>query len=150
FRRARKQHDEADHGSKNAAVALAETGRHEPWMKAVCRYAGAGEAACKFAGEENVGELGATIGSPEAVSPCELQVVEIERVTDMGGRGRVDDAGRGGRDQALAQFMGQDEVRHMIGGERAFEAVRRHPPGGEYVAGIIDKYVDARLSRRDL
>jgi hypothetical protein len=45
--------------------------------------------------------------------------------------------------------MGQHEVRHMIGGERAFEAVRRHLPGREYVAGIVNKHVDARLGGGD-
>ena len=38
----------------------------------------------------------------------------------------------------------------MIGGERAFEAVRRHLPGREYVAGIVNKHVDARLGGSDL
>src|SRR6266436_670597 len=147
---ARKQHDEADRQCEKASGALAETGRQEPRMKTVRRHASAGEAACEFAGEQDVGELGTAIGRHDAVFPGELQVVEIERATGMGGRGRIDDAGRCGRDQTLAQFMGQHEVRHVIGGERALKAVRRHLPRRVYVAGVIDKHVDARLGGGDL
>ncbi len=68
----------------------------------------------------------------------------------MGGRGRVHDAGRCGRDQAIAKFVGQHEIRHVIGGEGAFECVRCHLPGREYVAGVVDKHVDARLGGGDL
>ena len=83
FRRPRKQHDEANETGKNASRSLAETGRHEPRMKAVRCHAGAGKPACEFAGEKNVGKLGAAIGGHNAVVPGELQVGKIERVAHM-------------------------------------------------------------------
>src|SRR5258708_6497817 len=84
FRRAREQHREANYKSKNVSGPLTKTGRHESRMKAVRRHPGSGEAACEFAGEQDVGELGTAVGRHDAVSLGELQVLEIERAADMG------------------------------------------------------------------
>ena len=46
--------------------------------------------------------------------------------------------------------MGQHEVRHVIGGEGAFELVRRQLPAGKHIAGVVDEYIDARLGGGDL
>jgi hypothetical protein len=46
--------------------------------------------------------------------------------------------------------MGQHEIRHVIGGERALKAVRRQLPGRKYIAGVIDQHIDARLGGGDL
>ena len=46
--------------------------------------------------------------------------------------------------------MGQHEVRHVIGGEGAFEPVRRQLSAGKHIAGVVDEYIDARLGGGDL
>src|ERR1700730_17378569 len=57
----REQHGEAHRQAEDTAGTLTETVRHEARMEAVRRHAGTDQAARQFAGEQDVGELGAAV-----------------------------------------------------------------------------------------
>ena len=79
-----------------------------------------------------------------------LEIVEVDAGPAMRLGGNVDDAGWCRRDQAVAKPLSEDEIRHVVQGKRALEALRADLTREEEGAGIVDEDVDAREIRKQL
>ena len=66
-------------------LELAKSGRDGAWMEAIGRHSGTGQPASEFAGEQDIGELRATVDFESAVAVGALQVAEIEASALVGG-----------------------------------------------------------------
>ena len=55
----------------------------------------------------------------------------------------VDDPGRGGGRELVAQQRGEREIRHMVQRKSALEPVRGDLAAPEHGAGVVDQHVDA-------
>src|SRR5208337_1258611 len=76
FGRDREHLGEREQPARPAARSVAEPGRDKARMKAVGGDCGSGEPAGEFAGEQDVGELGAPIGLP-GVAPHALKIGKV-------------------------------------------------------------------------
>jgi hypothetical protein len=74
-----KHHRSPQDPPEQAGVTLPKVRRDESGVQAIRSDATTRELARKLAGEQDVAELGATIGNACPVSPGALQIVEVER-----------------------------------------------------------------------
>lgn len=151
---AQERPDQAPGDPEGTAGVLREPGVDDARMQGVDRHRHAREPARQGVGEQHIAELGLRIGPQRAVGAFGLQVVEGDAAAGVGGRGHVDDAGRGtgaaGGLQQVEQFESQQHVAEVVERPGALEPVRASLPPVEDRAGIIHQHVEPRIGRADL
>ena len=106
---------------------------------------GAGDAGGQLAGEQNVGQLGTTVGIHGGVALLALQVVETHPAPGrvVADRGEVDDPRRRALGEAGQEQPGEEEVTEMIDPERLLETLRGLLAFRPYPARVVDQHIEA-------
>src|SRR5262249_9885689 len=126
FRRDGKVLGHAHTQGEQAAAVVAETRGYESGMQAVGSHTAFGPSPSQLTRVKNVAELGTSVNLEAAVVVGRLQVAEVQPVALVRVGRSVDHARRRRSPQALAQAVGDHEVRHVVGGKGELQAV-----GGE-------------------
>ena len=108
---------------------------------------GAAETAGQFTREQNVAELGQTVGAEWTVA-FRLQIFEAESRFPVRFRCRVDDPCI--RRQDPAQPFRQTEVRHVVEGKGLLQSFGGDAAMTEERSGVVDENIDSGLDGSDL
>ena len=87
------------------------------------------QAALQGVGEQQVRELGLTVGGPGPVAPLEAQVVGPDAAQFMGPAAHGHDAGPGGGQQPIQEQPREGEVAQVVGAELGLETILGRPRG---------------------